>query len=448
VSRREDDPEDPIPNEDAPTAGRRLVTVQVGKFALAGVVALVIVGLATSIASRRIGEREAIFDARTTTLIKAQAAVEPALADGVVDGDAQALARLSQVIRSVVLDVSLVRVKIWTPDGKIVYSDEPRLVGATYALGPDERDVLLSDKIEAEISDLTKPENRFERSYGKLLEVYLPVHTPSGRPLLFEAYYRYSTVAGYGDRLWRAFAPIALGALVMLELVQLPLAWSLARRLRLRLRERERLVSRALHASDIERRQIASDLHDGAIQDLAGVAYALSAADRSTLTKPLDAGVAEESAHTIRGSIQELRSLIVNIYPPNFAESSFEGALAELLTRAEGRGLAVRLDVKDVQDPITPPVARLFYRSAQEGIRNVLRHANASSVSLSVSTAGGRAILEVIDDGKGLGPNGTSTPFESVGLTALEGLVNDSGGTLEIRPTTPSGVTLHVEVPL
>ena len=61
------------------SADRRVVAIQVGQFALVGVIALVIVGLATAIASRRIGEREAITDARSSAVIRAQNLVEPAL---------------------------------------------------------------------------------------------------------------------------------------------------------------------------------------------------------------------------------------------------------------------------------------------------------------------------------------------------------------------------------
>ena len=83
------------------------------------------------------------------------------------------------------------------------------------------------------------PENRYERQFGKLLEVYLPIRQPSGNALLFEAYYRYEAVAASGRKVWRSFAPVALGALIVLELVQIPLAWSLAARLRHRQRERD-----------------------------------------------------------------------------------------------------------------------------------------------------------------------------------------------------------------
>ena len=215
-------------------SSRRFVALEVGRFALAGVIALLIVGLATAIASRRVGEREAIANARTTTVSKAQGLVAPALTDGVLNGTPSAIGAVDAVVRRDVLDGSLVRVKLWNEDGTIVYSDEPRLVGTRYTLGADEKAALASGKIEAEVSDLSKPENQYERPQGKLLEVYLPVETPSGKPLLFEAYYRYGLVSRNGSQLWRSFAPIALGALIALELVQIPLAYSLARRLRQR----------------------------------------------------------------------------------------------------------------------------------------------------------------------------------------------------------------------
>jgi len=214
--------------------GRWTVTRQVGQFALAGLLAVGLVGFATAIASRRVGEREAITDARSATLVKAQGLVEPVLTDALLTGDAAAIARIDAVVKNGVLDQSLVRVKIWTRAGTILYSDEPRLIGTTYALGSGELSAIDSGVIEAEVGDLSKPENQFEHGRGKLLEVYLPIRTPSGQRVLFEAYSTYAAVSASGWRIFRAFAPISLGALVALEVVQLPLAYSLAHRLRRR----------------------------------------------------------------------------------------------------------------------------------------------------------------------------------------------------------------------
>ena len=432
------------------SAGRRVVAKYVGQFAISGAIALVIVGLGTMIASRRIGEREAIVDARTQTVIKAQGLVQPAFGDGVLTGDPDATAELDAVVRSQVLDDDLVRVKIWSRSGTIVYSDETRLMGDEYALGEEERAALATGLIEAEVSDLAKPENRYERKYGRLLEVYLPIRTPSGEPALFEAYHRYSIVERNGSRLWRSFAPIALGALLMLALVQLVLGWSLARRLRMRLLEREQLLLRALQASDAERRRIASDLHDGAVQDLAGVAYSLSATARQSSGN--DAAIAatlEHAADSVRNSIRSLRSLIVDIYPPDFSETSFESALADLVTRATEGGLDARLDVETLE-ALPDGAARLLYRAAQEGVRNALAHSAARSLRVLVEQEGACAVLEVVDDGIGLdeGTLEARAAAGHMGLRTLRGLVADAGGRLDVRTGPSGGTILRVEVPL
>ena len=442
-------PSRPPSNRDGRRAGRGVVGLHVGKFALAGVVALAIVGLGTSIASRRVGQREAIADARTTTLIKAEGLVEPVLDDGVPTRSPAALARLGAVVQRNVLDRALIRVKLWTSAGTIAYSDEPRLIGTTYHLGADEQDSIASGRIDAGVSDLSKPENRYERQYRKLLEVYLPVRTPSGTVLLFEAYYRYSLVSDNGSRLWRSFAPTALGALVLLQLVQIPLAWSLARRLRHRLQEREVLLERALQASEVERRQIASDLHDGVVQDLAGVAYSLSAAVRSGNGAGPDRVRVGQAAEEVRSSIRALRSLLVDIYPPNFGEDPLDAALGDLLERAAVRGLHTELDVTAAVDPIPDQAARLVYRIAQEGIRNALQHSQAGAVTVRLATGGGRVTVEVSDDGRGFDAAEARDRAAAghVGLRALSGLVADSGGSLEIHSVPGQGTTLHAEVP-
>src|SRR5262249_59436480 len=155
---------------------------------------------------------------------------------------------------------------------------DPRLIGARYHLGLEDLAEFRGSKAHAEVTNLSKPENRFERQFGRLLEVYLPIHTPSGLPLRYETYYRSSFISARGNRIFRHFVPAMLAALVLLALVQLPLAWWLARRVQRGQDERERLLRRAIEASDVERRRIARDLHDGVVQDLAAVSYSLAAA--------------------------------------------------------------------------------------------------------------------------------------------------------------------------
>src|SRR5207237_9490546 len=133
-------------------------------------------------------------------------------------------------------------------------------------------------RIDADLSNLDEAENRYERPYNKLLEVYVPVHTLGGQRVLFEAYLRYSSIAESGRHIWGSFAPVLVGGLLLLYLVQVPLAWSMARRLRQGQEEQERLLVRAMDASHAERQRIARHLHDGVVPALAGVPYSLAAA--------------------------------------------------------------------------------------------------------------------------------------------------------------------------
>src|SRR5205085_4397570 len=104
-----------------------------------------------------------------------------------------AIAALDRTVHARLLADPVVRVKIWDPSGRIVYSDEPRLIGARYPLRSEERHALRTAGTDAEVSDLTRPENRFERQYHKLLEVYIGLRATNGTPVLFETYQRFSS---------------------------------------------------------------------------------------------------------------------------------------------------------------------------------------------------------------------------------------------------------------
>ena len=432
---------------DRPAGSWATVAVPVIQFVLAGGVALLILVVALSLASRRVGEREAIVEARSEALIKAQGLVEPVLDDGLLDGDPDALDALDEVVRDAVLGDDLVRVKVWATDGTVLYSDAAAQIGEQYDLDEEELEAIDEGLVEAEVSDLSKPENEFERQEGKLLEVYLPLETPGGETVLFEAYFLYDSVEASGRRIWRSFAPIAIGALVLLELVQLPLAWSLARRLRVRQLEREELLNRAIAASEHERRRIAQDLHDGVVQDLAGVSYALAAMGR-TPEGPAPADL-EAAADTVRSSIEALRTLLVELYPPNLAEEGLGPALDDLLARSRAVGLEARCDLGDLPTDLPLPIAQLLYRTAQEALRNVIAHAEATQVVLTAGVADGRAHLEVRDDGRGIeGDPDAPAPAGHVGLVALRDLASDVGGSLDVSVPHDGGTLVRLEVPL
>jgi two-component system, NarL family, sensor kinase len=297
----------------------------------------------------------------------------------------------------------------------------------------------------AEISDLSRPENRFERRAGKLLEVYLPVHTPSGRPLLFESYLRYSSVVADGRDIWRSFAPALLAALVALWLLQVFPALSLARRLESDQRDREALLLRAIEASDTERRRIAADLHDGVVQDLAGIALGLAA--RAERAEGEEAAALRSAAGGTRESMRRLRSLLVEIYPPNLSTTGLEPALADLVAPLTARGVFTRVEV-DPELELAPEAEQLVFRTAQEALRNVLAHAGASRADVRVTRSDGRARLVVDDDGRGFTPEQAERRRAEghLGLDLLRDRARDLGGRLEVDSEPGRGTTVTLEV--
>jgi two-component system, NarL family, sensor kinase len=418
-------------------------------FALSGLLALLLVGAGLLLVVRHQGVKESVRDARRVTRVLATTAIEPALDDGILRSTPASVARMDRIVRGRVLRDPVVRVKIWAPDGRIVYSDQPQLIGTTYPLGADERAAFRQNTVEAELSDLNRPENRFERQFGKLLEVYLPVRTKSGRPLLFEAYQRYSSVAAGGRRQWLAFLPALIIALVVLWLVQIPLAFSLARRLQARQREREGLLVRAIEASDVERRRIAADLHDGAVQDLAGISFSLDAAAGRVDSTPVGEirNLLRRGARVTRETMRQLRSLLVEIYPPNLHNAGLEPAINDLLAPLRRRGLETELDMDGIER-LEPESEQLVFRTVQEALRNVADHAHASRVVVSVERSGGAVLTRIEDDGIGFDPAAAAarTREGHFGLSLLADRARDLGGNLEIEAAAGRGAVVTLEV--
>ncbi|MEA2143760.1 MAG: two-component system, NarL family, sensor kinase [Solirubrobacteraceae bacterium] len=423
---------------------------------LGSLAAITVIVVGGFFALRSVAIDEAIGDTRDRVRSEAGLVEAAGLRDGIVRGEPAAIRRIDDLVSSQVLGDSIVRVKLWTKDGRILYSDEPALIGSRYALGEEERDLFSTGGSEAGLSDLEKPENRYERPQGKLLEAHTMIRTPDGTPLLFEIYQRFSSVNASGARLLGALAPPLVGGLVVLLLFQVPLAWSMARRLQRGHHERERLLASAVEASAQERRRIAADLHDGVVQDLAGVAFGLAplAADAQRRGDESEAAVLREATGTLRQGVRDLRTLLLEIHPPNLASAGIRVALSDLLSPLQANGIATSLEVQDAaHDGASPRAAghdTLVYRVAREAIRNAQAHAAPTSVSVAVTRPEpGCTRLVVSDDGTGFtaGAREQRGAEGHLGLTLLEDIVLQAGGTLEVRSSPGTGTNVRLELP-
>lgn len=317
-------------------------------------------------------------------------------------------------------------------------------------LGDEELELFRTGGANAELSDLSQPENRFERHEGKLLEAHTVIRTPSGTPVLFETYQRFSSVTESGPRLLGVLAPPLIGGVVVLLLFQLPLAFSLARRLQRGHTERAELLESAIEASDAERRRIAADLHDGVVQDVAGVAFGLAplAEDAERRGSSEEASVLRDAAARLRQGVRGLRTLLIEIHPPNLESAGLEASLSDLLSPLAAQGIATDLQV-DEDVTRGSPHDPLVYRAAREAIRNAREHGEPATVHVAVSRVAPDGMrLVVRDDGRGFTPHERERRSEQghVGLTLLESLVVQAGRSFALVSRPGDGTTVTVEV--
>jgi two-component system, NarL family, sensor kinase len=419
--------------------------------ALTGLVVLLVAVVAATL-SRQEAQRESAIDATQRAVVIVGTVVQPSIGEDILTGSPDSTAVLDAAVRRYVLIDPVVRVKLWDGNGRIVYSDEQRLIGQQYPLDPDERRVLVEGaRPEASVTDASEPENRYELGSGKLLEVYSRVTTPSGTPLLFETYFSYDGGNGRVGQIWRGFAYVTYASIALLLLLLLPVIWQLVVRLRRTQEEREMLLVRAAEISTAERRRIAATLHDGVVQDLAGTAFVLSGAATSAEgagQTPLAASL-KRASEAVRSSIGGLRSLLVEIYPPSLSATGLDAVLLDLVEGPTTRGLEVQLELPEAnQTPLDRDGERLIFRLAQECLRNVARHAAARHVAVRLRDAGGSMVLSVTDDGIGFDPEQVlqNPRPEQYGLRLMVDDARAAAAELRVRSAPGQGTQWELKV--
>ena len=236
-------------------------------FLVTAVAGLALVSTGAVVVSGRIARANALADAEQAATRLAQFLVAPIVAEALA-GEAGRWAELERRIEDRLRDRSIEAVFIWTEAGEVLYSSDPSTVGTTIAPTPE-----LLTAINGKISSDLAPgsEIRFSGEGTRpLLEVYVPLRV-AGRHLAFETYLDSSVVDQMAARLRGRIIPIAVGALLILQLVQVPIAVSLARRARRQDTERAELLARSLTASERERSSIAAEVRAGPVQWLTDI---------------------------------------------------------------------------------------------------------------------------------------------------------------------------------
>ena len=355
--------------------------------------------------------------------------------------DPVALALFDEVVRVNLLGPDTVRIKVWMPDGTIVYSDQPNLIGLSFPLSEALIDAF-NGQSRVEPPDLLLPENVFERDLPPLSEYYIPVEGDTGSVVSVFEVYRFaapieSTVANI-QRYVRLSIALGIGLLaIFLATLIIVNTRSITSRRRLA----EKLFGDLVRSQAEERTRIIGALHDDIGQSLYRVHYGLEdLRSRVPAASPFadDLGHLATLVGDVDGSLRaELRLLRFGT-GDEIALGPALDELAEITEMESDLSVAVKVG-KDCD--LSPTTRVALFGAAREAVTNARKHAFASSVEIRVYRKGKDVRLDVFDDGVGI------IEDEGLGLTTTRERLEAIGGGLRVRTARTGGTRFAAWMP-
>jgi PAS domain S-box-containing protein len=215
--------------------------------------------------------------------------------------------------------------------------------------------------------------------------------------------------------------------------------------LRRTMEDRRRLLMRLEGAQEEERRRIASDIHDDSIQVISAADLKAQALSRS-LTDPDLRHDAEELRETLHEAVIRLRHLLFELRPPSLDREGLVPALRSYTAGIEGPDVAV---VDELASEPPADIRALLFRIAQEAITNARKHAHASRITVTLTTAEGGVRLRVTDDGVGFDPpRGVEPVAGHIGVPTMIERAELAGGRCRIESKPGTGTTVEAWLPL
>jgi two-component system, NarL family, sensor kinase len=210
--------------------------------------------------------------------------------------------------------------------------------------------------------------------------------------------------------------------------------------------ERSRLLADALEAEQRERKTLAEALHDHAIQNLLSVRHELEEAlEEAEEAQPHPALARADAA--LLDTVRQLRDAVFDLHPYVLEQAGLEAALRSLAQQAATRGhlrLHLQLDYegRHAQE-------QLLFSAARELLSNVVRHAEATELTLELREWNGAIELVVEDDGRGFTSEREAERLADghIGLAAQRVRVESAGGALDVLSEPGLGTRVAIRLP-
>jgi signal transduction histidine kinase len=279
-------------------------------------------------------------------------------------------------------------------------------------------------------------ENPVARRLHAAEALYVPLVYRQHRLGVIAAYDRTEGGPGFGpedERLMQAFAVTAAAALATGQ------------------NAAEEGLRRSLDAAEHERTRWARELHDETLQQLGALKLLLASARRADDITTMR-GVVDRAVDEVASGISTLRALITDLRPAALDEIGVEAAIEGLVDRtgaaATGLRIVSQIDLDYERGRADtrpePELEAAIYRLVQEALTNVVKHADAAEVSVSLREDGDVIRIEIEDDGKGFD---TAVPSSGFGLLGMRERLALVGGSLSIDSAGGRGTAIRAELP-
>ena len=204
-------------------------------------------------------------------------------------------------------------------------------------------------------------------------------------------------------------------------------------------------LRRVVEAQELERRRLARELHDQTGQELTSVLLGLKAVEEAKSDDEHAEALAAVREQVLE-TLHDVRRLAVELRPKALDDFGLSAALERLRdTFSEQTGMRVELESR-IRERLPADVETALYRIVQEALTNIVKHAQASTISIVLASKAGAVTALIEDDGRGF--NRGDGSGEGLGLLGMGERLALLGGKLRIESTPGLGTTLVAEVPL
>jgi two-component system, NarL family, sensor histidine kinase DevS len=205
-------------------------------------------------------------------------------------------------------------------------------------------------------------------------------------------------------------------------------------------------LRRVVAGQEVERRRLARELHDETGQALTSILLGLRAVDDADNSEGMKSALADLRELVVT-TLQDVRRLAVQLRPKALDDFGLVAALERLVqTFSESSGIRVDLEARLGDHRLPTEVETTMYRIVQEALTNVVKHAEATRVSILLVRRDAMLTAVMEDDGRGF--DAASVKSDSLGLEGMRERVTLHDGRLTLETAPGSGTTLRVEVPL